>query len=57
MRRAGRVMGKKDLSGKIAGVVLAICGIVIIFVQMPSVFWWFLLGAVLILLGWKLFTY
>ncbi len=56
MRRARNALGERVLVGKIAGVALAVSGAVIIIAKVPSAFWWFLLGAVLILLGWKLFT-
>ncbi|HPZ21669.1 MAG TPA: hypothetical protein PKV05_01390 [Bacillota bacterium] len=55
MRRAGK-LGKRDISGKIAGAALAIIGVVILLVKLPSAFWWFLFGLALIFLGWKLFS-
>ena len=56
MRRAGKGLGKRDISGKIAGAALAVIGVVILLVKLPSAFWWFLLGLALIFLGWRLFT-
>ncbi|MDD2282846.1 MAG: hypothetical protein PHS56_05335 [Eubacteriales bacterium] len=56
MRRAGRALGDKNMIGKLAGIALAVCGLAIIVAKVPSVFWWFVLGIGLIILGWKLFT-
>lgn len=57
MRRAGRALGDFNSLYKLAGVALAVCGIAIIIAKVPSVFWWFILGTGLVILGWKLFTY
>lgn len=55
MRRAGRALGGNGSLGKLAGVIVAACGFVIIAAKMPSLFWWFILGGALIALGWRLF--
>jgi hypothetical protein len=56
VRRAGRALGDKKINGKLAGIALAVCGLAVLIATAPSAFWWFVLGAGLIILGWKLFT-
>lgn len=41
---------------RIAGVLLALAGVIIIFDKLPPVFWWYFLGALLLAAGFRLFT-
>lgn len=56
MFRAKFRMGRRALPRKVAGIVLAAVGIALLVDTIPPAVWLSLLGAGLIIAGWKLFT-